>query len=188
MTATEQSGPERNNGGAPLIAIDDEDIVIEHHFEDWLAFVIFWVLAIVVFAQFFTRYVLNDSLAWTEEIARYLLMWVTFIGAAIAMRRRTNIAVEMLEHFLPERFAPLLRAAIDIITVGFLACLAWFSLTIVDRMQIQRMTIIDVSMSVVYAGVSLGVFLMLFRAVQALWLNMRSGWRRTAPERTPLID
>ncbi len=188
MTSSEQTRPETSGGSAPLIVADDEEYVIEHHFEDWLAFAIFWVLGIVVFAQFFTRYVLNDSLAWTEEIARYLLMWVTFIGAAIAMRRGTNIAVEMLEHFLPERFTPLLRAVIDIITVGFLTCLAWFSLTIVERMQIQRMTIVDVSMSVVYAGVSLGVFLMLFRAVQALWRNMRSGWRRAAPEHPPLID
>jgi TRAP-type C4-dicarboxylate transport system permease small subunit len=173
---------------APLIAMDDEDVAIEHHFEDWLAFAIFWILGIVVFAQFFTRYVLNDSLAWTEEIARYLLMWVTFIGAAIAMRRRTHIGVEVLEHFLPGSFAPYLRAIIDLITIGFLGCLAWFSLTIVERMQIQRMTIIDMSMSIVYGGVALGVFLTLFRALQIFWRNLRGGWRRDEPDRLPLID
>lgn len=180
--------PSETDEQKPLIAMDDEDIVIEYHFEDWLAFAVFWTLGIVVFAQFFTRYVLNDSLAWTEEIARYLLMWVTFIGGAIVIRRRTNIAVEMLEHFLPDRLGPFLRALIDILTVGFLGCLAWFSLTIVDKMQIQRMTIIDVSMSVVYGGVALGVFLMLFRALQVFWRNMRGGWRRVEPDHIPLID
>lgn len=175
----------------PLIAVaadDDANIVTEHRLEDWIAFAVFWVLGIVVFAQFFTRYVLNDSLAWTEEIARYLLMWVTFIGAAIAMRRRTHIAVEMLEHFLPDRLGAPLRALVDIITVGFLICLAWFSILIAQRMQIQRMTIIDLSMSIVYAGVALGVFLTLFRALQNFWTNMRGGWRRVAPEHPPLID
>ena len=48
----------------------DAEVVIERHPEDWLAFVIFWSLAFIVFLQFFTRYVLNDSLAWTEEIMR----------------------------------------------------------------------------------------------------------------------
>ena len=38
-------------------------------FEDWLALAIFWIMALCVFLQFFTRYVLNDSYAWTEEIA-----------------------------------------------------------------------------------------------------------------------
>ena len=56
---------------------------------------IFWGLAFIVFLQFFTRYVLNDSLAWTEEIARYGLMWVVFIGAAMVTRRNTHIAVEL---------------------------------------------------------------------------------------------
>lgn len=173
---------------APLIVVEDEDTAIEHHLEDWVAFAVFWALGIIVFAQFFTRYVLNDSLAWTEEIARYLLMWVTFIGAAIVTRRRSHIAVEMAEHFLPERIKPYLRALIDVITLGFLGCLAWFSITIVERMQIQRMTIVDMSMSVVYAGVGLGIFLMLFRAIQVAWRNLRSGWRKPASDPIPRID
>ena len=69
-------------GEQHLIHAEDAEVVIEHHPEDWIAFVIFWGLAFIVFLQFFTRYVLNDSLAWTEEIARYGLMWVVFIGGA----------------------------------------------------------------------------------------------------------
>jgi TRAP-type C4-dicarboxylate transport system permease small subunit len=160
----------------PIIAVEDAEIVIEHHFEDWLAFALFWLLALTVFAQFFTRYVLNDSLAWTEEIARYGLMWITFVGAAVAMRRRTHIAVEVLHNFLPEMVVRPLRAIIDLITVSFMGLLFWFSIDILERMQIQRMTIIDLPMSVVYGGITAGVFLMLVRAVQAAWINMRRGW------------
>src|SRR4026208_862911 len=79
-----------------LIVAKDEEIVIEHHPEDWIAIVLFWSLAFIVFLQFFTRYVLNDSQAWTEEIARYGLMWVVFIGGAMVRRRNTHIAVELL--------------------------------------------------------------------------------------------
>ena len=54
--------------------VQDEPINLSvYHFEDWLAFVFFWVLAVTIFYQFFTRYVMNDSASWTEEIARYLL-------------------------------------------------------------------------------------------------------------------
>jgi TRAP-type C4-dicarboxylate transport system permease small subunit len=55
-------------------------------------------------------------------------------------------------------------------------------------MQIQRMTIIDMPMSVVYGGVAIGGLLMLLRAQQVFWRNMRGGWRRVAPEHPPLID
>src|SRR5512139_3133792 len=81
-------------GDVHLIVAKDAEVVIEHHPEDWLAFVLFWSLAFIVFLQFFTRYVLNDSLAWTEEIARYALIWVVFIGGAMVTRRNTHTAVE----------------------------------------------------------------------------------------------
>ena len=87
-------------GEKRLIQAEDAEVVIEHYPEDWLAFVIFWSLAFIVFLQFFTRYVLNDSLAWTEEIARYGLMWVVFIGGAMVTRRNTHIAVELLSNVM----------------------------------------------------------------------------------------
>ena len=81
-----------------LIEAEDAAVTIEHYPEDWIAFAIFWSLAFIVFLQFFTRYVLNDSLAWTEEIARYGLMWVVFIGGAMDWtpdeRVRRKILVE----------------------------------------------------------------------------------------------
>src|SRR3954471_756362 len=86
---------------ARLILAEDEEVVIEHYPEDWLAFALFWTLAGIVFLQFFTRYVLNDSLSWTEEIARYGLMCVTFIGGAMVTRRNSHIAVVLLPNLLP---------------------------------------------------------------------------------------
>ena len=83
-----------------LIVAEDAEVVIEHYLEDWLAFAIFWGLAFIVFLQFFTRYVLNDSLSWTEEIARYGLMWIVFIGGAMVTRRNTHIAVELLSNVM----------------------------------------------------------------------------------------
>lgn len=160
-----------------LIHVEEEEIEIEHHPEDWLAFAVFWALGGIVFLQFFTRYILNDSLAWTEEIARYGLMAVTFIGGAMVTRRNTHIAVALLPNFLPPWAARVVLAAVDLITLGFLALLAWFSVLIVDRMGVQRMTVFDVSMSVVYGAVALGCFLMLARQAQRVWRNAQDGWQ-----------
>src|SRR3954468_9301080 len=105
-----------------LIVAGDEEVVIEHHPEDWIAFVLFWALAFIVFLQFFTRYILNDSLAWTEEIARYGLMWLAFIGGAVVTRKKTHIAVELLGNLMkPSLLRTVLFAMIDLVTLGFLA-------------------------------------------------------------------
>lgn len=174
---SEQKPPADDN--IHLIVAEDAEVVVEHYPEDWLAFVIFWSLAFIVFLQFFTRYVLNNSLAWTEEIARYGLMWVVFIGGAMVTRRNSHIAVELLSNVMkpgPTRQA--LLAAVDIVKLAFIAFLAYISVTITERMGIQRMTVFDLSMSWVYAGVSLGCFLMLFRQAVNVWRNARMGWKK----------
>ena len=185
---------DRVTGGAPsedvphLITAVETEAAIKPYPEDVIAFAIFWILAGVVFLQFFTRYVLNDSMAWTEEIARYLLIWVTFIGAATAMRRGTHIGVEAVLHFMPPRAAVGLRFVIDIITVGFVALLCWFSITITERMQIQTMTVTEWPMSIVYGGVALGCFLMLYRASRVLLGNARRRWQPDPDKVNLMID
>ncbi len=62
----------------------------------WVALLLFWALAGVVFTQFFTRYALNNSAAWTEEIARYLLIGVVFVGASIGVAKNNHIQVDLL--------------------------------------------------------------------------------------------
>jgi TRAP-type C4-dicarboxylate transport system permease small subunit len=140
--------------------------------------VIFWALAFIVFLQFFTRYVLNDSLAWTEEIARYGLMWVTFIGGIMVTRRNSHIAVELLSNLMKPGLArAVLLAFVDIVKLGFLALLAYFSLTITERMQFQWMTVFELPMSYVYAGVAAGCIGMFVRQAINVFDNARRGWR-----------
>jgi len=164
-------------GEEHLIHVEDEEVVIEHYPEDWIAFVIFWSLAFIVFLQFFTRYVLNDSLSWTEEIARYGLMWIVFIGGIMVTRRNTHIAVELLSNVMkpgPARAA--LLALVDFIKLGFLGLLAYLSFAITERMHLQRMTVFDLPMSYVYGGVAFGCIFMFVRQAINVWRNARIGW------------
>lgn len=184
--ANEDSQRVRQND-APIMQMEEEqDSPIEHHLDDWLAFLLFWGMAIVTFLQFFSRYVLNDSIAWTEEIDRYLLMWLTFIGSAVVFRRRTNIAVDILPYMLPEKAARILRAISDCITLAFVGALVVMSWSVMEKMKIQRMTVFDVSMSVVYAGIAFGCLLMFWRATTSFIANAKRGWREDENS-TPLI-
>ena len=64
--------------------------------EDWLTLALFWLMALAVFLQFFTRYVLNDSYAWTEEIATNCLIVMVFMGSAMCVRLARHIQVDLL--------------------------------------------------------------------------------------------
>ena len=71
--------------------------------EAWVALGFFWLLGLTVFVQFFTRYVMNDSASWTEEIARYFLIATVFTGAAIGVAKNNSIIdVALLEYVLRE--------------------------------------------------------------------------------------
>ena len=125
--------------------------------EDWLAFALFWALAGVVFLQFFSRYALNDSIAWTEEIARYLLMAVGFIGSALAARRGSHIAIELVPNLLPPGLRRWWLLAVGLVSVVFFAVLTWLAGEIADVMRFQPMVVIDWPLAIVYGAVTLGL-------------------------------
>ena len=155
----------------------DAPIDISHYgWEDWFTLVVFWLLAFDVFYQFFTRYVLADSAAWTEEIARYLLIVVTFVGASMGVRRNTHIHVEFVYRYLPAGVARAMSTLVDLLRVGLLAYGTWLAFELVPRMHVLKMTVIDVPMSMIYGFVAAGFALMTFRAVQVALRHWRQGW------------
>jgi TRAP-type C4-dicarboxylate transport system permease small subunit len=144
--------------------------------EDWLTLVFFWLLALTVFYQFFTRYVLSDSAAWTEEIARYLLIVVTFVGASMAVRRNSHIHVEFIYRWLPAAVGRALSTAVDVVRTAFLAYATWLSIELLPKMANLNMTVVDLSMKYVYGMVLLGFAMMTVRSVQVSIRHWRRGW------------
>ena len=82
--------------------------------EAWVALGFFWLLGITVFYQFFTRYALNNSAAWTEEIARYLLIATVFTGATIGVIKNNHIQVDFFYRFMPKKLARVSASLVDV--------------------------------------------------------------------------
>ncbi len=160
---------------ATLFDLTDDDIDLgDVRWDDSLAFIAFWALAGVVFLQFFTRYVLNDSYAWTEEIARYLLIWVAFFGLFTVVRKETNIAVEIFYRWMPERMRRFLSTLVDVVSVVFYATATWYCIQLALRTR-QSMTSIDWPKSVIYWGVAAGLAVCTLYAVIVAWRHWRTG-------------
>lgn len=148
----------------------------QYAFEDWVTLAIFWIMASCVFLQFFTRYVLNDSYAWTEEIATYCLIGVVFVGSAMCVRLSRHIQVDLLFRYLPHLPARVLSTAIDLIRIAFFGYaikLVWlFSQVVAD----ERMTTIKFPKGFVYYVVLFGFVMMFARSIQVAVENWRRGY------------
>jgi TRAP-type C4-dicarboxylate transport system permease small subunit len=144
--------------------------------EAWISLGFFWVLALDIFYQFFTRYALNDSAAWTEEIARYLLICTVFIAIAASVRTDRHIHVDFFYRLLPAGVCRVLSTLVDLIRIAFFAYAVYLTWAMMQKMGNYRMTIVDLPMNTVYAVCLIGFAFAAVRAVQVLIINWRRGY------------
>ncbi len=161
----------------PVLITEDEIDLSDQRWSDGPVLVVFWGLAFVVFLQFFTRYVLNNSLGWTEEIARYLLITVTFLGSIMAVRKQSHIAVEIFYRYMPRPLRRVLQFVVDIGSAVFFAALAFWCTQLAGRTG-QMMVSIDVPKAWLYWLVFLCLAVMTVLQAWVTVKHVRTGTSR----------
>jgi len=144
--------------------------------EAWISLAFFWVLATDIFYQFFTRYALNDSAAWTEEIARYLLICTVFIAIAASVRTDRHIHVDFFYRLLPAPVCRVLSTLVDLIRVAFFAYAVYLTWAMMQKMGSYKMTIVDLPMNSVYAVCAFGFACAAVRSAQVAVEHWRQGY------------
>ena len=157
--------------------------------EGWAALAIFWTLGLTVFYQFVTRYVMNDSAAWTEEVARYLLIGVVFVGVAIGVEKNMAIQVDFFYRYLPAAVGRWMSRLVDVLRIAFFAAAAVMTVQMMLKIGNQtRMTIVDAPMNIVYAVVLFGFAAMTFRSLQVARIHWRRGYSILERPESTLAD
>ncbi|HZY15540.1 MAG TPA: TRAP transporter small permease [Ramlibacter sp.] len=145
--------------------------------EAWVALVFFWLLGLVVFYQFFTRYVMNDSAAWTEEIARYLLIASVFTGAVIGVIKDNHIQVDFFYRFMPRPLSRLMASVVDVLRLAFFTAAVVLTLRMMLKLgSNSRMTMIDLPMNWVYGICLVSFAAMAFRSAVVMRIHFRRGY------------
>ncbi|KQP05125.1 TRAP transporter small permease [Pseudorhodoferax sp. Leaf265] len=121
-------------------------------------------MVLVVFAQILVRFLLprlgiTVSVPWSEELARYLMVWCIFLGAAVASRAGDLIAVESLVDALPARIGWRLKMVAYVATIAFLATLVWLGWRWVEFGEGESSTVMNLPMSWVYLALPVGAAL-----------------------------
>jgi TRAP-type C4-dicarboxylate transport system permease small subunit len=124
---------------------------------DGITVLILVVLLAVVGVQIFARYVLNHSLYWSEELARYLFIYLVFLGAAVALRRDGHIRVSFLVERLPAGWQRTTAVLVDLVILVFAGTVLWQSVRLAAMVWTVPTAAMLIPWTFVYLGISLGM-------------------------------
>jgi TRAP-type C4-dicarboxylate transport system permease small subunit len=105
---------------------------------EYLLFGLGFSMAILVAVQVFFRYVLNQSLFWSEELARYLLVWLTFLGASSAYYRHAHPGVDILYNRMPTALRKGCAVLIHGVSIGLFAVMIVYGYQFAHFVRMQR--------------------------------------------------
>ena len=124
-------------------------------------------IALIVSASIFFRYVLNDSITWSEEIAKYLMVWMVFVGAPVAMVESRHIAIEMFPNLFRPRIRALIFLIVNLLIVLTMAFWTYRGFTYTVGGMSQVMSSFDkIPLGVVFASIPFGSCIMMIISFQ----------------------
>ena len=135
----------------------------------WMAIVIIACMTAIVLVGVFCRYVLGDALPWTEEISKFLMVWMTFVAAPIAYREGALVAVGLVADRFKGRLHQLLLLLIQLVVIGITVVFIKEGSFLTWNARIQYASTVDwFSIVWVYVSMPIGAFGLLSVAVGLL--------------------
>jgi len=148
--------------------------------EEYIIIVLLPVMVVVVFTSTMTRYLQLFAIPWSEELARYIMVWLAYIGASLGIKKGAHLGIDALVSALP----PKLRIVLVFVRTGvillFTALVVFYSFQIISHQQ--RIGQISPAMLIpiwwAYLAVPVGCFMMGIRSIQVVVADIRSNFGR----------
>jgi TRAP-type C4-dicarboxylate transport system permease small subunit len=128
--------------------------------------------------QVFTRYVLNDPFAWTEEASRYLYVYIVFLGASAAVSDRSQVAIGFIVAAMPRPVQWAISLGINFLILFLLGNLVWWGWVATVRQWTVPLMVLDIPYAWVYGIIPLTAALMTIRTLVVMredWDDFRAG-------------
>lgn len=143
-----------------------------------IIFAMMAVMATLVFANVVARYVFNVSIIWAEEVSQYLMIWVAYLGAGLALREGRHVALELLHDCLPVALRCKLRMAIGGLVVAFLGVITVLGFQFAAFVWQQETPVLNISLGIPSLAIPIGA---LFFVVHLLLMFRNYADRKFAP-------
>jgi len=151
---------------------------------NWILALIMTAMLVVVSAQVWYRFVMNDPLAWSEELARYLFVWISFLGSAVGVRMQVHLGIDLIDKILSPRGRKIMTLAVNLLIQIFLVVVIFWGIRILKVIQFQKSASMGIPMTYPYMAVPVGSVLMLINSLRLSWsvlLSSESPEEEVAP-------
>lgn len=127
-------------------------------------------MTLILFIQVIMRYGFNNSLTWSEELARYIFIWLIYFGISCGSAERKHLKVEAFLHLFPKRLRPYVEILADLLFLSFAVFIVVTSYDLVLKQMVmkQKSPALGIPMAVIYAAPMVGFFLTSIRQIQAV--------------------
>ena len=143
---------------------------LDENFELYICIVLMSAMALILFVQVVMRYVLQSSLSWSEELARYLFVWLVYLGISYGAKIMKHIKIDAALSFFPAKSRPYVVLLGELIFLGFSLYICYASYGLVRKQILigQTSPAMQMPMWILYAAPMVGFALVAVREVQTL--------------------
>jgi len=134
-----------------------------------------FVAFIIIFAQVIVRYVFHSGYPWMEESARFMIIWMSFLGSAVAIRYRRHMFIDIFETMLPQKGRMVLNVLFDLLMITFFIIMVVLGYQYTVQNKSNFSAGLNISMAYVYISLIVGMFLMALYMVECLWKRFAAG-------------
>lgn len=122
----------------------------------------------LIFLQVIMRYVVGSSLTWSEELARYIYIWQTWIGVSYAARNGSHLRITMIRDRLPPKAQQILELFVVLVWIGFAVFVIVQGITAVETITRfgQVSSALQIPMQICYFSIPVGMTLMIARLIE----------------------
>lgn len=122
----------------------------------WMLIALLASMSLIIFANVALRYLTNASIEWAEEVARHMMIWLTFTGAGLVLRYGGHIAVENMQDAFPRPFAQFVRILVAVLMFAFFALMTWYGWLYMERAMFQMTAATQIPFGYIYAAIPIG--------------------------------
>ena len=148
---------------------------LDENLEQDLCVVLLAVFTTILFIQVVMRYVFNNSLSWSEELARYLFIWLCFIGVSFGAKQMKHLKIDVFINVFPKKFRPYVIVFADVIVLVFSGIIMYAAyVTVVRYMALGTASPANhIPMWIVHSAPIVGYFLTAIRQIQAIIFRVK---------------
>jgi len=123
------------------------------------------VVLISIFAQVFCRFLLGFSLTWSEEVGRYLLIWISFTGFGVLAKEKKMMAIMLVVDLLPVKLKITAKILADLLSIMFMAIVCYYGFLLVGLTMTQVTVVTEIPMGYVYLVIPIGAAFYLIHSI-----------------------